>query len=76
MKVHAGGNEVHTGQLFFPDDLSDTVFQSGEYAARGSADTTNERDGIFAQSGGRSMLNPERRGDGYAAAMTVGVTRT
>ena len=27
VKVHVGGNVVHTGQLFFPDTLTDTVYK-------------------------------------------------
>ena len=31
VKVHLGGNVVHTGQLFFPDALSDRVYRAAPY---------------------------------------------
>ena len=41
MKVHVGGTEVHTGQLFFSDATSAAVYRTSAYAGRGEADTTN-----------------------------------
>jgi protocatechuate 3,4-dioxygenase beta subunit len=73
LKVHAGGNEVHTGQLFFPEEISSAVYATGVYASRGDADQSNDSDSIFRESNGLSTLSPQPRGDGYSAAMTVGV---
>src|SRR5213079_3102316 len=36
VKVHVGGNVVHTGQLFFPDTLTDQVYKAAPYRARGN----------------------------------------
>jgi protocatechuate 3,4-dioxygenase beta subunit len=56
LKVHVSGNTVHTGQLFFPDDVSAYVYRHGVYRSHGQADTTNEQDSIFAGAGGSSAI--------------------
>ncbi|MEX0790038.1 MAG: intradiol ring-cleavage dioxygenase [Actinomycetota bacterium] len=72
-KVSTGGNEVHTGQLFFPDDVSGGVYEEGPYARRGEMDTTNQADGIFSRGGSQSTLRMTRSGDGYVGSLTMGV---
>ncbi len=32
VKVHVGGNVVHTGQLYFPDTLTDKVYKKAPYS--------------------------------------------
>jgi protocatechuate 3,4-dioxygenase beta subunit len=66
MKVFVGGNSVHTGQLFFPDDLSSAVFANSPY--RGDPDTTNRADSIFRSAGSAALVHPTVSGDGYAAS--------
>lgn len=73
IKVSTGGNEVHTGQLFFPDDISNAVYESGPYADRGEMDTTNRSDGIFSRGGAESTLKMTRNGDAYTGSLTLGV---
>ena len=34
VKVHVGGNVIHTGQLFFNDALTDVAFRKAPYSAR------------------------------------------
>ncbi len=75
VKVHLGGNVVHTGQLFFPDTLTDTVYKAAPYNARGSRDTRNANDSIYVNGGKRSMLAMGRSGSGYVGAITMGVHR-
>jgi len=65
MKVFVGGSAVHTGQLFFPDDLSATLFKNSPY--RGNPDTLNSRDGIFASAGSAALVTPTPSGAGYSA---------
>ena len=65
LKVHVGGDAVHTGQLFFPDGLSEALFSNPPY--NGTPDTTNEADSIYASGGSASLLVPTRRDDGYVA---------
>ena len=74
VKVHVGGNEVHTGQLYFPDETSAAVHGGREpYRDRGEQDTPNSADGIYGQGGAESTLRIARRGDGYLARLALGV---
>ncbi|HYN98301.1 MAG TPA: intradiol ring-cleavage dioxygenase [Actinomycetota bacterium] len=73
IKVSTGGNEAHTGQLFFPDDLSSEIYGEGPYAGRGEMDTTNQADGIFSRGGAQSTLKMTRNGDGYTGSLTMGI---
>jgi protocatechuate 3,4-dioxygenase beta subunit len=76
VKVHLGGNVVHTGQLFFPDTLTDTVYKAAPYNTRGARDTRNANDSIFVNGGKRSMLALGRSGSGYVGAIAMGVHRS
>jgi protocatechuate 3,4-dioxygenase beta subunit len=73
VKVHLGGNVVHTGQLFFPVALSDVVYKAAPYRARGNPDTPNTADAIYREGGSRSLLHPVRSGKGYVGEMVMGV---
>lgn len=77
--VHLGGvvvgHIVHTGQLFFSDDLTGKVYAIGVYRSRASArDTFNRSDSIYAAGGAQSTLtmNHDGRGD-YGGTITLGV---
>ena len=76
VKVHLGGNVVHTGQLFFSDTLTDTVYKAAPYNTRGARDTRNANDSIYVNGGKRSMLALGRSGSGYVGAITMGVHRS
>ena len=76
VKVHLGGNVVHTGQLFFPDSLTDTAYKKAPYSSRPGRDTRNTTDAIFRNGGSRSMLKLSRSGSGYVGAISLGVHRT
>jgi protocatechuate 3,4-dioxygenase beta subunit len=73
IKVHAGGNVVHTGQFFFSDDLTDKVYEQSPYSSRGARDLRNAQDDIFRQAGAHSVLSVLPSGTGYATAINVGV---
>jgi protocatechuate 3,4-dioxygenase beta subunit len=73
VKLHVDGNVVHTGQLFFPDALSDRVYRTAAYRARGNPDTTNGQDTIYRDGASRSLLRPVTSGSGYVASMVMGV---
>jgi len=73
VKVHAGGEEVHTGQLFFDEAVTRRVHGQGAYAAHGEADTTNSTDSIFQGGGAQSTVAVSRSGDGYTGRLTMGV---
>ena len=65
---------VHTGQFFFSDELNNKVLNTGAYKARSSPDTINDSDSIFRDAGGAAaILDAQPAGDGYRAAVTVGV---
>ena len=75
LKVHVGGQVVHTGQVFFSDAVSAAVYRRGVYRGRGEADTTNGADMIYAQAGGSraKVALTKRSAGGYSGRVTVGV---
>jgi len=76
VKVHVGGKVVHTGQLFFADNLTDKVFQTGVYKGRPARDTRNAADGIYAGGGLQSTLAMRHTAaGGYVGTITLGVKR-
>lgn len=75
VKVHAGGNVVHTGQLFFSDTLTDGVYKRVPYNRRPSRDVRNAQDMIYSSGGRQSMLALKRKGTGYVGSITMGVRR-
>ena len=75
VKVHVGGNVVHTGQLFFSDTLTDAVYKRLPYSRRPSRDVRNIQDSIYQSGGSRSVLALKRKGTGYVGSLTMGVRR-
>jgi protocatechuate 3,4-dioxygenase beta subunit len=73
VKVHVGGRVVHTGQLFFPDALTQTVYKARPYAARGNPDVPNAGDSIFVNGGKRGMLSLRKASAGYIGSLAMGV---
>jgi len=77
VKVHVGGNVVHTGQLYFSDALTDAVYRRAPYSSRPNRDTRNANDGIFRNGGSRSLLSVKKNSAGlYVATITMGVRRS
>jgi protocatechuate 3,4-dioxygenase beta subunit len=77
VKVHVGGNVVHTGQLYFPDSLTDKVFRKAPYKSRPGRTTRNSNDFVFANGGKNSMVSVRADGaGGYVASITMGVVRS
>ena len=76
VKVHVGGDVVHTGQLFFSDTLTDTVYKRAPYSSRPSRDTRNAQDSIFVNGGKRSMLALKHDGASWIGSITMGVHRS
>jgi protocatechuate 3,4-dioxygenase beta subunit len=74
VKVHVGGNVVHTGQLYFPDSVTDRVFRGAPYKRRGRRKTRNRNDSVFVNGGRRSMLSLRKSGNAYVGRITMGVT--
>jgi protocatechuate 3,4-dioxygenase beta subunit len=74
--VHIGGNVVHTGQLYFPDTLTDAVYKRSPYRRRPNRTTRNVADSIYRNGGRRSTLKLRRSATGYVGAITMGVQRS
>jgi len=74
--VHLGGNVVHTGQLYFPDALTDAVYKRLPYRRRPGRDTRNAADSIFRNGGRRSTLRLTKSGSSYVGSITMGVQRS
>jgi protocatechuate 3,4-dioxygenase beta subunit len=75
VKVHVAGNVVHTGQLYFPDRMTDKVFRRKPYSRRPRRSTRNATDFVFAQGGRRSLLGLRKVGSAYVGSITMGVSR-
>jgi len=73
--VHLGGSIVHTGQLFFNDSLTDTVYKKAPYNSRPARDTRNATDSIYQNGGSNSLLALGKSAGGYLGAIAMGVHR-
>ena len=77
VKVHLGGNVVHTGQLYFPDAVTDAVYRRSPYSSRPNRDVRNFGDAIYRNGGSKSLLSVRRNKAGvYVATITMGVHRS
>ncbi|HYY04439.1 MAG TPA: intradiol ring-cleavage dioxygenase [Gaiellaceae bacterium] len=76
VKVHIGGNVVHTGQLYFPDVVTDAAFRAAPYNKRPTRDTRNATDSVFRNGGKRSLLKVRKSSGVYVATITMGVHRS
>src|SRR5215468_1119355 len=77
VKVHVGGNVVHTGQLYFPDSLTDAAYRKAPYSSRPGRTTRNADDSVYVNGGRNSMLGVRADGKGgYVASITMGVARS
>jgi protocatechuate 3,4-dioxygenase beta subunit len=75
VRVSLGGNVVHTGQLYFPDGITDTVHTRSPYNSRGARNTRNPDDSIYRNGGSRSTLKLKKVGTAYTGSITMGVQR-
>jgi protocatechuate 3,4-dioxygenase beta subunit len=77
LKVHVGGQVVHTGQAFFDERSTARVYRQAPYSAHGEPDTSHADDMIYAQAGGsRAVMRLAGRGAGkrgYRGAITLAV---
>jgi protocatechuate 3,4-dioxygenase beta subunit len=71
VKVHAGGQVAHTGQLYFDEAVTSAVYTQAPYATHAGRDTTNASDGIYRDGGAQSMLALSPSGSGYLGTMTL-----
>lgn len=75
VRVYVGGNIVNTGQLFFPEAVTDAVYRRSPYRRRPRRDTRNAADSIFRNGGSRSMLKLTKTATGNTARIAMGVHR-
>jgi protocatechuate 3,4-dioxygenase beta subunit len=76
VKVHVRGNVVHTGQLYFPDRITDAAYRKSPYTSRPNRDVRNADDMVFRNGGKRSLLTLRRTGAGYVGSIRMGVRRS
>lgn len=79
VEVYAGGHVAHTGQLFFPEDVSRFVEATHPYSSQKVRRTSLDEDMVFNGQGGTgsvAQLTPvtsTQLSDGYVATLTVAV---
>jgi protocatechuate 3,4-dioxygenase beta subunit len=77
VKVHLGGNVVHTGQLYFPEAVTDAVYRKPPYSSRPNRDTRNVNDAVYRNGGSKSLVAVKRNSGGvYVARIVMGVHRS
>ena len=76
VKVHVRGNVVHTGQLYFPDRMTDAAYRKAPYTNRPNRDVRNADDMVFRNGGKRSLLSLRRNDAGYLGSIRMGVRRS
>src|SRR6266511_2873589 len=77
VKVHLGGNVVHTGQLYFSDTVTDAVYRKAPYNSRPNRTTRNAADAIYRNGGKKSQVTVRKNSAGvYVATIVMGVHRS
>jgi protocatechuate 3,4-dioxygenase beta subunit len=76
VKVHVRGNVVHTGQLYFPDRVTDAAYGKAPYTNRPNRDVRNADDMVFRNGGKPSLLSVRRNDAGYVGSIRMGVRRS
>jgi protocatechuate 3,4-dioxygenase beta subunit len=71
-KIRNASNEF-TSQLFFDEATIDAVLATAPYKGRGSPNTRNANDGIYANGGSQLTLPLKAEGSGYAGAFDIGL---
>jgi protocatechuate 3,4-dioxygenase beta subunit len=76
--TYSGGHVAHTGQLFFSDATSTSVFKLAPYAKDGAARVLNSADRVYMQQGGsKCEVELKRRGatlaKGFAGTVALAV---
>jgi protocatechuate 3,4-dioxygenase beta subunit len=72
--IHAKAHHadhVLTVQLYFPEDVTDSVHALPPYASRPRRDTTIDDDVIFPEGGSSTLLSPVSQGEGHRAEATL-----
>jgi protocatechuate 3,4-dioxygenase beta subunit len=72
LKVFVNGTDLHTGQLFFPDEMNAAVLANSPYG--GAPTMTNDDDSIFREAGSAALITPTKAGAGYTASAQLVVS--
>ena len=64
-----------TGQLYFPDELTDAIHEREPYRSRPRRDTTNEEDVIYREGGAATLLHPQAEAGRYSANVRLAIER-
>ena len=73
-KVFPTATTEATGQIFFPDEVSEAVYAAAApYTSHPGRDTFNDRDGIARQAGAASVAEVSGIAEGYDVALIVGI---
>lgn len=74
-KVFLDETTLLTGQLFFPDDVSDRVYATvAPYNAREERDRRNDNDGIAQRAGLAAVAEVDEIPDAYLVRMIIGAS--
>ena len=79
VELYAGGHVAHTGQLFFPEDVSRFVEATHPYSSQKVRRTTLDEDMVFNGQGGSgsvaklTAVTTTQLSDGYVATLVVAV---
>lgn len=73
VKVHVGGNVIHTGQIFFPDSTTDRVFTRQPYSQHTGSRVHNVDDKLFQAFGQFSTFKLDVSGDAIIATAVLGL---
>jgi protocatechuate 3,4-dioxygenase beta subunit len=71
--TYSGGHVAHTGQLYFPEDLSDQVYKQAPYSTHTGRRTPQAQDAVFANEHGSATILQlaAHPSSGYTAAITL-----
>src|SRR6185436_3226879 len=74
IEVKINGRSIKVTQIAFPETINNTVYAQGVYARRGSNPTSNQSDGIFADSLSSELVTPSGSpSSGYTASYQINV---
>lgn len=76
-KVYTDEGSLVASQLYFPDDITDSVYLTEPYSARGTGRTTNQNDRLLMDDPAHQALlgHVERNEDGFVVSLTIGIKR-
>jgi protocatechuate 3,4-dioxygenase beta subunit len=75
VEVTVSGRSVKVTQIAFPEAINNAVHTQGVYASRGANPTSNQSDGIFADSLASELVTPTGSPSaGYSATFQIGVS--